>query len=215
MVAVAVLATGSRASVVTIGGMWAVLILATPTMARRSRLLAGAVGAALVALSGVVIDLSRLGGVHRLAESGSVANEDIRVRLWRQAWEQWLASPTLGVGPGGFHGEADLVAHNTYLSMLAETGFIGLLAFLSLPGFVVVRLVRLRSTEKGDSALIAGLAGLAVQMVALNLQNVRFVWVFLAIACGAVFASQDEKRHASNRMKTRHSDRQVATGGSI
>ena len=71
---------------------------------------------------------------------------DARLALWRVSWELFLAHPLTGVGPGRFEQALaaqapwlDRVpAHNTWLTLLSETGLPGLL--LAASGFVTVLL---------------------------------------------------------------------------
>lgn len=64
-----------------------------------------------------------------------------RMSLWQAAWDMFLAHPLIGVGPGNFDvaylqyalpGWPQLPghAHNYYLNLLAETGLLGLGAYL-------------------------------------------------------------------------------------
>ena len=70
----------------------------------------------------------------------------LRYALWDAAWQMWQDHPLSGVGIGMFPGQLrfypnpkylgyfqkGLVAHNMYLSMLAETGIIGFGLFITL-----------------------------------------------------------------------------------
>ena len=78
----------------------------------------------------------------------------LRYSLWRAGWRMWLDNPVVGVGIGKFTENLPiyaqdlppfrwtLIAHNTYVSVLAETGFIGILLLFvmiifSLQNFLV------------------------------------------------------------------------------
>jgi len=62
-----------------------------------------------------------------------------RLDLWQAGWEMARQAPLLGVGPGNYPAELQfrrpgtdiLAAHSNYVQMLAETGFPGLLLYLS------------------------------------------------------------------------------------
>ncbi len=71
-----------------------------------------------------------------------------RMAIWQAAWDMFQANPWLGAGPGNF----DLAypafalpgwpvlpghAHNFYLNLLAETGVLGLAAYLGLLIFLI------------------------------------------------------------------------------
>ena len=81
-----------------------------------------------------------------------------RTEYWSNAWKMWLEHPWLGVGPGNFgkyfpkyglvesniqtiNGTETLQrVHNDFLTVLCESGILGLLPYLALWGFVISRL---------------------------------------------------------------------------
>ena len=114
--------------------------------------------------------------------------EDVRFRLWAAAVEVWLHAPLIGVGLGQFIVSSEdllgsaggVLAHNTYLSILAEGGVVGAALYLAIPAAAVVALLR-----RGDTTarlLLASGVGVAVMAVSLNLQNFRPIWLFVALA---------------------------------
>lgn len=117
--------------------------------------------------------------------------------------------PILGVGPGQYAPFYSLKyqdlpevkyrlinrprrAHSLYLEMAAETGFIGLALFLSMPIYLLVQFwkVRARWLDRApDIALAASTMGLSLLAylgtgVFLHLAYARYYWFLLAI-CGA------------------------------
>ncbi|SMY11382.1 O-antigen ligase family protein [Brevibacterium jeotgali] len=114
--------------------------------------------------------------------------EDVRFRLWAAAVDVWLHAPLMGVGLGQFIVSSEdvlgssggVLAHNTYLSILAEGGAVGAMVYLAIPIAAVAALLR-----RGDTVarlLLASGVGGAVMAVSLNLQNFRPIWLFLALA---------------------------------
>jgi O-antigen ligase len=114
--------------------------------------------------------------------------EDVRFRLWEAAVDVFLHAPVTGVGLGQFivssrellGSAGGVLAHNTYLSVLAEGGLLGSALLLTVPVVAVIGLVR-----RGDTAahlLLASGAGVAAMAVSLNLQNFRPIWMLLALA---------------------------------
>src|SRR5204863_5809010 len=76
----------------------------------------------------------------------------VRVYAWRSALETFLHRPLFGRGVGmpvanavftDPSGEGHLLtdAHNTYLSVLGETGLLGFVSFLSIVCFAAVNLI--------------------------------------------------------------------------
>jgi O-antigen ligase len=79
-----------------------------------------------------------------------VLNEDIRVTIWKSAWEVIKVNPVMGVGTGNASTELkkeflkkgyteglydSLNAHNQFLEIQLENGIIGLVIFLLLLGY--------------------------------------------------------------------------------
>jgi O-antigen ligase len=94
------------------------------------------------------------------------------------------------------------IAHNTYLSFLAETGLIGFVILVSLPLAVFVRVIRSRRRGNVFAPLLAlGLAAVAVQALTLNLENSRALWALLGISAAIceVAARKDTHRESISR----------------
>jgi putative inorganic carbon (HCO3(-)) transporter len=161
LMAGAVLASLSRGALVGLGGLlvWA---LATRRVPLGGVLLGAstvaAVGAlALVIWSPLIND--------RLESHGRIAQQNVSSReaFWSAAVRMWEDRPVTGVGVDRFGLEASTyvrnsqivldrpAAHNAYLEVLAETGGLGLLAFLGFLGSTWVLLWRAHR-----SATIAG-----------------------------------------------------------
>jgi putative inorganic carbon (HCO3(-)) transporter len=124
------------------------------------------------------------------------------------AWNVFVDHPLLGVGPDHFqlyyrayadelgmllHAE-DRPAHNFYLSVAAEMGLLGLLAYLAVMGMPVVGLYRLRERVRETNPALAHLAtgllvsimGYMVTGVLLTLAYERYFWSLLALAGVAI-----------------------------
>ena len=122
--------------------------------------------------------------------------------LKRLAWEMWQAHPLVGHGLEEFsmavsrafhegrihYSRAD--PHSTWCGALAETGLIGL---LGLAGFWIVLLRSARNTRLDVltrtpwqvRALHAGLIGLLVNSLHVDIMHFRFLWVGAALLCTA------------------------------
>lgn len=162
----------------------ALLVFSIGDRKLRSLRTVAAAGAAIAAV------LIANGFADKLMESrrGVSFEEDIRFRLWGAAWEIWRESPVFGVGLGqyidssrGLLGtEAGSLVHNTYLSILSETGIVGFLLFSLVPCVAAVGLFRSRDT--GARLLLCSSLAAGVMAASLNLQNFRPIWIFLALA---------------------------------
>lgn len=74
--------------------------------------------------------------------STSELNEDSRVDTWARFYDLILEKPILGNGYGTFQGitsKSQIGAHNTYLLVLGESGFIPFLLFLVYIGYLLIR----------------------------------------------------------------------------
>ena len=97
-----------------------------------------------------------------MAQDGNILS---RLELYRNAVQQFLASPWWGNGTGGFTEGAfgvdeRIFAHNVFLDVLAEGGLIGTVLFLGVLYFIFLRARRLWRHDTSQSAL--GWIGLAV-----------------------------------------------------
>lgn len=150
------------------------------------------------------------GFLPRLASSFSTqGTAGFRMRLWRIAGEAIAEHPLAGWGPGRFYdafsatvaahpelgvGYSMYGAHNSYFTLLAETGLIGGLAFLALVASVVRSGVRAvaRATEHAvrleAAALTAGLGGFALNALTSNSfqhpQPAVFFWLVAGLLGG-------------------------------
>lgn len=219
-----VLATGSRAAVVTFGALVAgVLVLIT---ARKIRIAAAIMGSAILA---VVVALftsasatASIPALARLAASSAQAEQDPRLGLWMRAVDLWQQHPLVGVGLGQFgrfsidvNGIAGgtgvgYIAHNSFLSFLAEQGLPGFLLAVGGVAWIVHRAATAPHLSRNTrSALVLGLMVLVLQALSLNLQNIRYLWIFV----GLVVALSGVER-IGPRPTRRAADRRALAGGS-
>ena len=135
--------------------------------------------------------------------TSDLASAATRLLLWGVAWTLFLGSPIHGVGWGNFQvlyrgyldtslvAESQLGVHNTYLALLAETGILGLFAFLSLIGLAFQEARRQFQASQNPLGRILGFAvmgaiiGMAGQglfefQIAVTQFGVLF-WILLAL----------------------------------
>ncbi|MER3479069.1 MAG: hypothetical protein C4327_00900 [Meiothermus sp.] len=111
----------------------------------------------------LAIDLGLfLGGQERLGRFMTItdlnaASTQSRLQIWQVAWQAFKEHPLTGIGANRFglyyleHRPPDALeptaphAHNLFLNLLAETGLLGMSAFLILWGAIVWTLIRLRA----------------------------------------------------------------------
>ncbi len=163
----------------------------------------------------MVVDTELLTGRYEtlLSEDSVVTDGSIAVRsvLARTAIALFLERPFLGVGLGMFPLEATLytsghaymkVAHNTFLTVAAEQGLVGLLShgfLLLVVGTVCARMLR-RATTPRMRRLAAGvpisLAGVAVMALTLDLMTFTPIYVVLGLALVIRGALEEERAEA-------------------
>jgi O-antigen ligase len=155
--------------------------------------------------------IDSLESVTRIVTSDDTITSDGRIQLWSVAWKMWQEHPVLGVGIGQYRAVADQyifggvgnIAHNTYLSFLAETGLVGFVVFISLPLAIFVRVLRSKRDGNTFAPLLAlGLAAVAVQAFTLNLENSRALWALLGIGaalCDLAARSETHDPSSSGR----------------
>lgn len=115
--------------------------------------------------------------------------------LKRVAFDAWLREPLKGVGLGAFHGETRRAVaegrlgsdyrehdpHSTWFGRLAETGLVGTAALAVLWGGVLsyARRLSVVGDEQAEAAaaLAAGLVGVLVNSLNVDVMNFRFIWL--------------------------------------
>jgi putative inorganic carbon (hco3(-)) transporter len=200
VLSVGILATGSRGTLVgLVAGLLVGLRLRPPTAFGPRKLLAGLVGgvALLVAVAWFLEHHPYL--LARLGRTGSTdPNVEHRLALWRAALDAWYAHPLLGIGYGQFTSYAGYlrlwkaqVAHQTYLSMAAELGLLGLSVFLWLLRSVIRDSWRARPVVGSRlGRLFCGfVVATSVQGFFTNVDQFRSLWIiFGAVAALLVYA---------------------------
>jgi len=177
----------SRAAMIAIALIFALsFLLSVGSRALRNvRRLAYGVAAAII----VAFLAGRLENVLESRRDLSIEG-DIRLSVWAAAVKVWSDSPFVGVGLGQFRAatasyvetSATPLAHNTYLSFLAEGGIVGLALFLAIP--IAVAVLLLRDGGVVSRLFLLSVAGFAIMGASLNLQNSRSIWLLLGIFLG-------------------------------
>jgi O-antigen ligase len=166
-----------------------------------------------------VTRLSSLGGITALSSSDPSQNVDAAIE-GRQtenlaAWNTFLDHPVVGVGPGVYfrdysrdyanrlglrYLQSERRGHSLYLELAADTGVIGLGAFLAMVGTALALLYRrARQWRQRDperallaSSLFFGLFAYLASGVFLHLSYQRYFWVLLALASAAIWSLRSE-----------------------
>jgi len=203
-----IVTAGSRGGLASL----VLLVLFALVVIKSARLRGMLVGIILVGTAGLAFLVTHrdsgtsILGLDRLFFAQDVG-DDPRLKLWGRAIEKWSDHPVWGIGAGQFErfsGDVFRVAkstgfgyvtHNTYLYFLVAFGVIGLGLFLGMIGWIVIRLYSATGLSRiSKHALMSGVVVLASQFMTLNLQNLRYVWIYFGLLLGmSVVASQRDE----------------------
>ncbi len=114
------------------------VILGIYVWRKRGLVVAGILGVG--ALGGLLMLPSRLQDVDVSEESAFG-----RVDSWYEGLQMFISNPVFGVGPGNYSDYNTLTAHNSFMLVLAETGYLGFtvwLAFVCYGFWMMVTVVR-------------------------------------------------------------------------
>ena len=119
--------------------------------------------------------------INRLGTTGnSISEADLggRVNLWREGIALLAKHSVLGIGGGAIDHTIGAAVHNTFISVATETGFIGLVFFLSILGLVVYKVVRLPTRTSGLwwAVFMTWMIG----VLTLSWEFRKFTWIILS-----------------------------------
>lgn len=182
LTALALVLTGTRGAVVAslptvLFVLWSLAHSSAP------RLIGGmlALGVAAVA----VVMLAPQASVGRIAtattEISQLDDLNGRVTIWRQSLEAWSQSPIVGVGNDAHRAAvpAGKVAHNLFISVVVETGIVGLALFANVMRHVLLQLSRHRGWDRWFWN--TELAVLVIGSLTLSTDDAKYLWLFLAL----------------------------------
>lgn len=119
------------------------LMVAVSRPKSQTPLLVAGLAAAVVA----VVNISRIGAKIDRVSQGTSASDDLRIQLSKIAWQYFLDSNGLGIGPAGFEARLEhdpsveamrvLPPHNTFLEVASEYGVLVFLPFI----FLIIALI--------------------------------------------------------------------------
>jgi len=144
----AVLLTGSRTSLLAVIP-FGIYFVGTRQIKFDRKLLV--FGILLILLLGLIpfIPQSATARLGTLGASIEAADLGGRVALWGAAIIKLSSHPFMGLGSGTMHSVIGTVAHNTYVSVVAETGFIGFVLFFTILVFVFFQAVNIPNGKSG------------------------------------------------------------------
>jgi O-antigen ligase len=142
--------------------------------------------AILVAVMGIAIPrLVSSAILARVAEGTDAYTFQTRVDAWERGLREWSKTPMLGVGPACYSiaglasGEKERAAHNTFVSVLVETGLVGAVLYFA---FWVLAIRRVLRTQKADRYFwLVFLLSLLPIMITSNDEAAKSLWLIGAL----------------------------------
>ena len=118
--------------------------------------------------------ISRLGTFGNSVGEGDLGG---RLNLWREAIAVFDKHLILGIGSGAIDSSIGSAVHNTFISVAAETGFIGFALFLSLLGIVAYQAFSLPGGKSGLWIVI--FLTWAIGVLSLSWEFRKLTWLLL------------------------------------
>ena len=153
---------------------------------------------ALLATGGVTVALERL--VQDRTNTQDLTNLNSRSDIWTTFLNYFSDHPFSPLGYYGALQKFGVSAHNSYLTTLVEQGFLGLIAMISLPLVVGMRLLRHVPTKKLRRANLCLLIGLLTVHINLFFEDPNFThqyiimyWIFISLIVSWTIRSEKEK----------------------
>lgn len=139
--------------------------------------------------------ISGLAPIRRISTSFAAADADPRLQLWKIAAQLFSAHPFAGIGGGQFplySGSVRILGkgvgydtHNSFLKFFVEFGIIGGIAFFLLIARAIMIAARgYRGSLDLTIGLFCGVVAIAMSMLSVEFQNLRFVWIVVGFAVG-------------------------------
>ena len=119
--------------------------------------------------------ITRLGTLGVSLETGELSG---RVELWREAMIIFARHPFIGLGGGSLDQVIGSAAHNTFISVAAETGFIGFVLFFTILALALFQAI---NAPNGTSGLwVAVFLSWVIGVCSLSWEFRKLTWVFLS-----------------------------------
>jgi O-antigen ligase len=127
-------------------------------------------------------NIMRLGETGDMIEGGALSYREV---IWSAGFKVFSENTIIGVGAGGFSKAVEDIlivqrgAHNAYLSVLVDTGIIGLVVFISI---IIIGLMPNLTIEKFDRLFYLILCvTLLVALIPLNWESHKVPWLVMIL----------------------------------
>jgi O-antigen ligase len=132
--------------------------------------------------SNIENNIDRLLGTRTMIEEGSLSYREV---IWRAGFDVFSENSIIGVGSGGFRIAVEeylpkgKAPHNAYLSVLVDSGIIGLLLFVSIYIIGLLPNLRLKSSEKIFYIILT--CTMLIAFIPANLEANKVSWIVMAV----------------------------------
>lgn len=172
-----IILTGSRTSLVAIVPFVIFIIVTRRIKIERKIVVFAILLVSLLALIPFIPQsvLNRLGTI-----GDSIGGADLggRVNMWWKGIAVLNQHPFLGVGSGAVDHLIGGAIHNTFITVVAETGFIGFALFLFILGLVVYQVIRL--PRKNSELWLTIFMTWAIGVLSLSWEFRKVTWIMLS-----------------------------------
>jgi O-antigen ligase len=201
----AIMMTGSRGGFASVVPTALYIVVSLLYVGKGAKIVAGIAIAVSIVVVLQYVPEAQFQRIMTFSEEIETGNISGRGDLWRAAVQIWLESPSnsiIGIGLGGFGMEVGMVAHNTYLSVLSETGLIGFIIYLLILISLVV--VGFRSQREVRYLLLTLLMVWGLGAAALTWEYAKLTWlVWCLIVCVAYVFQKHPRRSTRKRRRRR------------
>ena len=203
---IAVAMTGTRGATLASIPTALLILWSLRKLSARKRVMALA---ALVAAIVMVIQFAPSGGLDRIGTAATLSEGDQgalsgRWSIWVESGQVFLERPVEGVGTDGHRAaiahlrtqrsaykKAEKEAHNTYISILVETGLIGFSLFACV---IICVYKRVRSRSGWELHYwTAQVAVLAIGAMSLSLEDSKSIWIMTSLAVASAAAARTQE----------------------
>jgi O-antigen ligase len=171
-----IILTGSRTSLIAVIPFGIYLIGTQQIKFGRKILVFGILLISVLALVPLIPQAitTRLGTLGASIETADLGG---RVELWKQAILIFSRHPLMGLGGGTLYSAIGSAAHNTFISVAAETGFIGFVLFFTILAIVFFQAMNI---QNGNSGLwVAIFLTWVIGVCSLSWEFRKLTWLFL------------------------------------
>jgi len=145
----------------------------------------------------LIVPLLLLGPSRMGDMSGKEESAYGRIESWYQGYQMFKSNPLFGVGMGSYTDYHELTAHNSFVLVMAELGFVGLFFFTGLIYFPMYWLytyitkLKYENIDKIENGLIcssyASLFGMLTAMFFISRSYMLIPYLLIAIVMSAIF----------------------------